>query len=69
MNYSPFGILLCPEIFCKAQGQTIQGKFSLYLSRGEKEHGLSYVAMSCVTCFYVIGIYEGIMHNHIYKLI
>ena len=66
---------MLPLIFCwywniwKAQGQTIRGKGSLHLGRGEKEHGLSHVAMSCVTRFYDIGLYEGITYSRLGKLI
>ena len=49
----------------KAQGQTIRGKVSLSLGRGEKEHGLTYVAMSRVTRFSDIGLYDGITKNRL----
>ena len=61
-------------IFCwawkiwKAQGRTIRGKVIIHLGRGEKEHVLSYVAMSRVTHFSDIGLYEGITHNCLCKL-
>ena len=54
---------------CKAQGQTIEDKVSLYLCRGEKEHGLSYIALSRVTRFSDIDLYKGIPYNHICKSI
>ena len=53
----------------KAQGQTIRGKVSISLGRGEKEHGLSYVAMSRVTKFSDIGIYDGITANRLCRSI
>ena len=53
----------------KYQGQTILVKVSLHLDRGENEHGFSYVAMSCVTFFSDIGLYEDITYKHLFKLI
>ena len=53
----------------KAQSQTIRGKVSLHLGRGEKEHGLYYVAMSWVTHFSDIGLYEGITYSRLFKSI
>ena len=35
----------------KSKGHTIQGNVSLHLGGGEKEHGLSHVAMYHVTVF------------------
>ena len=53
----------------KSQGQKIRVKVSLNLGRGEKEHGLSYVAMSSVTPFFVIGLYEGITYTRIFNML
>ena len=52
----------------KTQGQTIRGEVSINLVTGEREHGLSYVAMSCVTRFSDIGLYEGITYNRLCKV-
>eukprot|EP00957_Ditylum_brightwellii_P210475 15365016-Ditylum_brightwellii.AAC.1 len=53
----------------KAQGQTMTGKVSMCIGRGEKEHGLTYVAMSRVTKFGDIGLHDGITFNHLCKSI
>ena len=57
-TYSMIPLILCSSWKnFKAQSQTIQGKFSLHLCSGGKEHGLSYVAMSRLTLFSDIGLY------------
>ena len=53
----------------KDQGQTIRVKVSLHLGRVEKEHGLPFVAMSRVTRFSDISLYEGITYNRLCKSI
>ena len=66
---------MLPLILCwawtiwESQGQIIRGKVSLHLGRGEKEHGLYYVAMYRVTSFSDIGLYASITYKHLCKLI
>ena len=65
MHGTPRKYGLSHHDFRKAQGQTIRGNVSLHLGRGKKEHGLSYVAMSRVTHFSNIGLYEGTPYNRL----
>ena len=65
MHGTPRKYGLSRHDFRKAQGQTIRGNVSLHLGRGKKEHGLSYVAMSRVTYFSNIGLYEGTPYNRL----
>ena len=44
----------------KSQGMTIKSKIVVTLTDREKEHGLKYVALSRVTKFSDIGIYDRI---------
>ena len=53
----------------KAQGQTIVGKVSLCQGRIEKEHGLTYVALSRVTKFSDIGLHDGVTKNRLCRSI
>jgi hypothetical protein len=46
-------------IVWKVQGQTVDAKVVVNLGREEVEHGLSYVAFSCVRQFQDIGIIDG----------
>ena len=40
----------------KSQGQTIRGKFCIYLEKQEKSRGLSYVSLSRATKFSNMGL-------------
>eukprot|EP00957_Ditylum_brightwellii_P168066 12794789-Ditylum_brightwellii.AAC.1 len=53
----------------KAQGQTIVGEVSLCQGRVEKEHGLTYVALSIVTKFLDIGLHGGTAKNRLCRSI
>ena len=53
----------------KAQGQTMVGKVSMSIGRVEREHGLTYVAMSRVKFFFDIGLQDGITMNRLCRSI
>lgn len=49
----------------KSQGQTLKNKVVVSLTSSEREHGLTYIALSRVTKFSDIGILDGVDENRL----